>query len=108
VAGWEVRLAEVAERDFRSILAWSVERFGAAQARRYRDMLVGALASLTGGPVALNSKAREDIAPGLRSLHVGGRGRHVLFFRPSGDNVITVLRILHHAMDVARHIPPRD
>jgi toxin ParE1/3/4 len=48
--------------------------------------------------MALNSKAREDIAPGLRSLHVGGRGRHVLFFRPSGDNVITVLRILHDAM----------
>jgi len=71
-------------------------------------MLVGALASLTGGPMALNSKAREDIAAGLRSLHIGGRGRHVLFFRPSGDNVIMVLRILHDAMDVARHIPPRD
>jgi toxin ParE1/3/4 len=105
MAGWEVRLAEVAERDFRSILAWSVERFGAAQARRYRDMLVGAL---TGGPMALNSKAREDIAPGLRSLHVGGRGRHILFFRPAGDNVIMVLRIIHDAMDLARHIPPRD
>jgi len=58
--------------------------------------------------MALNSKAREDIAPGLRSLHVSGRGRHVLFFRPSGDNVIMVLRILHDAMDVARHFPPRD
>lgn len=58
--------------------------------------------------MALNTKAREDIAPGLRLLHAGGRGRHVLLFRPAGDNVIMVLRILHDAMDLARHIPPRD
>jgi toxin ParE1/3/4 len=55
--------------------------------------------------MALNSKTRENIAPGLRSLHVGGRGRHVLFFRPADENIIVVLRILHDAMDVARHIP---
>jgi toxin ParE1/3/4 len=106
---WEVRLAEAAERDFRAILAWTAEQFGSTQARRYRDVLVSALTSLTDGPTPLNWKARDDIAPGLRSLHVGRRGRrgrHILFFRQGADNVVEVLRILHDVMDAARHLPP--
>jgi toxin ParE1/3/4 len=106
---WEVRLAEAAERDFRTIIAWTVEHFGSTQARRYRDVLVSALASLADGPTPLNWKARDEIVSGLRSLHVGQRGRrarHVVFFRQGVDNVVEVLRILHDAMDPARHIPP--
>jgi toxin ParE1/3/4 len=56
------------------------------------------------------AKPRDDIAPGLRSLHVarsGRKGRHIIIFRARGSDktaVIEVLRILHDAMDLPRHL----
>ena len=67
---WEIRLAEAAQNDFRSILVWTAEHFGGAQARRYQDILTEALMSLTDGPAPLGWKSRADIAPGVCSLHV--------------------------------------
>jgi toxin ParE1/3/4 len=108
VAAWDVHLTEAAERDFQSILAWTAEQFGQAQARRYRESLVSALAVLADGPDPLNWKSREDLALGLRSLHVGRRARHILFFRAGGEDVVEVLRILHEAMDPTRHFPSQE
>jgi toxin ParE1/3/4 len=59
-------------------------------------------------------KPRDEIAPGLLTLHVarkGRHGRHFLLFRVSreaGHEVIDVLRVLHDAMDLARHAPSAD
>jgi hypothetical protein len=51
-----------------------------------------------------------DIGANLHTLHVGPRGRHIILFRtahmPGG--AIDVLRILHDAMDFARHLPVED
>ena len=108
---WEIRLAEAAQNDFRSILVWTAEHFGGAQARRYQDILTEALMSLTDGPAPLGWKSRDDIAPGLCSLHVAKRGRprrHVVLYRIEGADVIGVVRILHGAMDPMRHIPSED
>jgi toxin ParE1/3/4 len=49
----------------------------------------------------------------LFTLHVtrrGRKGRHVVLFRMEDmkNNVIEVLRILHDAMDFARHLPLPD
>jgi toxin ParE1/3/4 len=54
------------------------------------------------------SLARDEVAPGLRSLHAarrGRRGRHVVLDRVAGGNTIEVVRILHDAMDLPRHLP---
>jgi plasmid stabilization system protein ParE len=43
----------------------------------------------------------------LWSLHVAGpdrRGRHVILYRLTGQRTIDILRILHHSMDLGRHI----
>jgi toxin ParE1/3/4 len=37
---------------------------------------------------------------------MGRRGRHFIMYRAASGNVIEVVRILHDAMDLARHIPP--
>jgi toxin ParE1/3/4 len=107
---WEIRLAEAAEKDFQSILVWTAEQFGETQAHRYRGVLVAALTALADGPTPLNWKPRDDIAPGLRVLHVARRGRpgrHILLYRARGDRLIEIVRILHDAMDLERHLPPR-
>lgn len=111
---YSVRLTATAESDFQNILRWTVEQFGEAQARNYAKTLGSALGMLTHGPTVTGGRARDDIAKGLFTLHVarqGRRGRHFLLFRTGKDeekNVVEVLRILHDAMDLPRHVAPQS
>lgn len=111
---WTVRLAAAAQSDFRDILGWTVAQFGQPQAQAYAETLASALEALAAGPTVIGARARDDIAKGLYTLHVarGGRkGRHFVLFRigsESGREVIDVLRLLHDAMDLQRHLPPLD
>jgi toxin ParE1/3/4 len=103
---WQVRLTAAAERDYQSILSWTAEQFGEAQARSYAAILTAAILALAEGPDVLTAKPRDDIAPSLRILHAarfGRRARHMLLYRVGPDTVIDVLRILHDAMDLERH-----
>lgn len=105
---WRIRLSASAEQDFEAILRWTVEAFGIRQAEVYLDLLLAALAALAHGPDVPGSKLRDEILPGLRILHVRRPGRHFVLYRPSGSNTIEVVRILHDAMDLARHVVEDD
>jgi toxin ParE1/3/4 len=105
---WRVRLGAAAELDFANILKWTAENFGARQSRAYRDTLVAAIGELAGGPDLVGSKARDEIMPDLRTLHVarlGRRGRHFLMYRVGAGRTIEVVRILHERMDLPRRLP---
>ena len=105
---WRVRLGAAAELDFANILKWTTENFGARQSRVYRDTLVQAIGELGDGPDVAGSKARDEIAPGLRTLHVarhGRRGSHLLMYRATPGRIIEIVRILHDRMDLQRHVP---
>jgi len=108
---WQVRLTEAAAQDFQSVLRWTLEAFGSLQARAYQEILVAALEELADGPNIPGSVTRDEIRPGLRSLHVTRgrrRGLHFIFYRVAQPNVIEVVRILHDAMDLSRHVPPEE
>ncbi|HMA74240.1 MAG TPA: type II toxin-antitoxin system RelE/ParE family toxin [Xanthobacteraceae bacterium] len=108
---WRVRLGAAAELDFANILKWTTENFGAQQSRRYREALVEAIGELASGPDVAGSNARDEIMPGLRTLHVarrGRRGRHFLLYRIPRGKVIEIVRILHDRMDLRRHLPFGD
>ncbi|MFI4988815.1 MAG: type II toxin-antitoxin system RelE/ParE family toxin [Alphaproteobacteria bacterium] len=108
---WVVRLSAAAEADYQDILVWTVERFGTARALTYAETVSEALAALAAGPAIVGVKARDDISKGLCTLHVarqGRRGRHLILFRVADDEnrpTVDVLRLLHDAMDLVRHIP---
>jgi toxin ParE1/3/4 len=106
---WRVRLGAVAELDFANILKWTTENFGARQSRIYRDTLIRVIGELASGPDVAGSKARDEIMPGLRTLHVarhGRRGRHFLLYRIAKGRILEIGRIL---MDFQRHLPfPTD
>lgn len=108
---WQVRLTDAAEADFRDIVQWTVQQFGAAQARTYAATLSAALEALSEGPDVLGVIPRDEIAKGICTLHVargGRRGRHFVMFRArrvQQGQVIEVLRLLHDAMDLPRHLP---
>src|SRR5947208_2050842 len=105
---WRVRLGAAAELDFANILKWTAEIFGTRQAQLYRDMLVAAIGELVDGPDIVGSKGRDEITPGLRTLHVARRGRrasHFLMYRLDAGTTIEIVRILHERMDLPRHMP---
>ena len=111
---WAVRLTAAAEADYQDIVRWTLAQFGEAQARVYAETLSAALEALTTGPKVAGARARNDIARGLFTLHVarsGRKGRHFVMFRIGSDQgreVIEVVRLLHDAMDLQRHLPSAD
>jgi len=95
---WRVRLGAAAELDFANILKWTAENFGSRQSRIYRDTLVEAICELAEGPDIAGSRDRDEIMPGLRTLHVarhGRRGTHFLMYRLATGGTIEIVRILH-------------
>ncbi|WP_321783225.1 type II toxin-antitoxin system RelE/ParE family toxin [Paraburkholderia sp. J94] len=106
---WTIHLTESAQSDFQDIVRWTAERFGPSQARSYATTLSLALQALTAGPAIPGARERDEIAPGLMTLHVarqGRKGRHFVMFRvnPREAQTIDVLRILHDAMDLPEHV----
>lgn len=102
-------MTDAAQRDFRGILRWSMERFGESQARVYAKTVSLAIQALEAGPSVAGAKARDDIAKGICCLHVarqGRQGRHFVMFRVASrqERRLDVLRLLHDAMDLSRHI----
>ena len=102
---WTVRLGQQAEQDYIEILQWTTKSIGEGQASTYAETMALAVEALEGGPDVIGAIARDDIQPGIRTLHVarqGRAGRHFGVFRATGSD-IDVLRLLHDSMDLPRH-----
>jgi toxin ParE1/3/4 len=91
------RLSTRADADILEIVAYTVKRFGIEQGRRYHDGLKRTFQVLAEHPA--KGRAADDIAPGLRRWNYQS---HVVFFRLDRDGVV-IVRVLHQAMDTARH-----
>ena len=79
-----------------------------AQANTYSETISLVIQALNHGPEILGSKLRDDIKPGIRTLHVersGRKGRHFLVYRVGSQGTIDILRLLHDSMDLQRHLP---
>lgn len=104
---WHVRLADQAELDLIDITIWTAENFGSRQADVYAETITLAIEALHDGPKIPGVKEREDIGPGIRTLHVarhGQKGRHFVVFKSAPQQTIEVLRLLHDSMDLTRHL----
>jgi len=108
---WTVRLTATAEADFQNIIDWTLDQFGDKQTLVYADTITAALEALNDGPTTVGVKERPEIGKGLCTLHVARgnrRGRHFVLFRVAEKGrtrTIEILRLLHDAMDLARHLP---
>jgi toxin ParE1/3/4 len=105
-----VVLGDEATRDLVGIIRWTSANLGERQAEAYGAAIKALIGSLARGPAPVGSKVRDDIAAGLRTLHLralGHRGRHFALYRACGTE-IQVLRVLHDSMDLARHAPPPE
>jgi toxin ParE1/3/4 len=101
---WKIRISAAADYD--EILRWTSAEFGSVQATSYGGLLAAAVARLEGGPSTAGVKQRDEIGAGICTIHVGRRARHFILFRVGSETerAIDVPRILHDAMDLARHV----
>ena len=111
---WLVRMLVAAEADYQNVLRWTGEQFGENQGRAYAAILADTLEELSKGPNIAGASARPELGGGLFTLHLGRRGqraRHFVIFRVKHEEsaaIIEIVRILHDAMDLPRHLPPDD
>jgi toxin ParE1/3/4 len=105
VSGWAVTVTGPARSDIAAALAWTRDTFGPAQTDLYRDKITEALKRLRAGPDLPSTSALATIAPGIRRLALRPPARHVLIYRAVEERRILVLRLLHAAMDLPRHLP---
>lgn len=105
---WRIRLVAVSEQDYQEIIKRSAQDFGAIQAEVYAETLGMAIDALReDGPETIGVKEREEIGPGIFTLHAARHKRkasHFLVFRVPETQTIEILRILHDRMDLARHV----
>jgi toxin ParE1/3/4 len=87
-----------AQDDFEDILAYTQNKWGEGQRKRYAIQLNNALEMLEENP-RLGTKYPK-LPPIYQTYPVG---RHYIIYRMEGSDVI-VLRILHDRMDLPRHI----
>jgi toxin ParE1/3/4 len=101
-----VSLAAAAETDLDNIAAWTTENFGPAQAEAYIESILDTIDELTASKSPSRSIARDEIATGVRTIHMrkrGRRGRHFLLYSETADEV-KIQRILHDSMELSRHL----
>ena len=92
-------VTQLALADLRDIVRYTMETWGRRQARLYREELELGVQKLALSPGL--GRVRADVAPSVRSFPIA---RHVAFYVES-EGGITVLRVLHPAMDVAGAFP---
>jgi toxin ParE1/3/4 len=113
-----VRITPLADEDIITILAWSEERFGPNVQERYARLIDTAISDIAADPERPGSRARPELAQGIRTYHLSfsrqrarGQGsiihkpRHFLVYRLRGDTHIEIVRVLHDAMELRRHLP---
>lgn len=109
------RVAPAARADIADVLRYSASRFGSTARQRYLTLITDAFEAIAKQPERIGSHARDELAPGLRSLHLRhcrsqsalgrvDRPRHVVFYRVCPDRVIDIVRLLHESMETSQHI----
>jgi toxin ParE1/3/4 len=112
-----LRVAQTARRDIAQVLAWSEANFGPGARIRYEALISAAMRDAAADPVGPSAAARPELGPDVYTRHLArsrasaqgrpvGKPRHFLVYRVEPDRIV-VSRLLHDAMDIARHPLPR-
>lgn len=110
-----VRISPQACVDISDTLRFTEVRLGQPVRNRYQKLLQETFLALAEQPTPVCSKMRDEVFPGLRSLHLSFnmlqmtdgrviRPRHIVFYRIGTDQTIEIFRILHDAMEVAQNL----
>jgi toxin ParE1/3/4 len=91
-------LSSKAAADLSGIYEYTILNFGLKQARDNLTGLHGRFESLAQNP--MQGRTASEFSPGMRRLEYQS---HVVFYVPK-DKGVRFVRVLHHSMDMKRHI----
>jgi toxin ParE1/3/4 len=108
------RLSRPAQVDVAHILDVSAERWGSDAKRRYAATFA-AMRKVAAAPEGPTTRARAELAPGLRSFHIRyargddpntkvGSPVHILYYRVIAPQLIEIVRVLHERMEPSRQL----
>jgi toxin ParE1/3/4 len=95
----KLSLTHAALADLRSIRAYTLDTWGAAQEEIYLNRIWSRFEEIGADP--LRFRLRAELFPECR---IATEGKHVILFRSTGDT-LEIVRVLHAAMDFKRHLP---
>ena len=95
-------LAREADADLVEIARYTKRRWGAEQARRYRDRLLEGFEAMATGSVT--AKSLDDLAPGMKMMRCE---QHYIFCRFHQGRVPEIFAVLHKRMDMVARIAER-
>lgn len=102
-------LTETAKADVRRILRSTREQFGPEQVRKYASLIAEARQRLRANPAL--GHHRDGLPPEGRLFHISQRGRPArhffMYYVDAPERKITVVRVVHDAMDLSRHWPKK-
>lgn len=109
-----VRLTVEAERDLTEIARYTATAFGVVQAMHYAALIEHAMSLLAKNPLRPASRARDELRPGVRSMHLSRAAArrhaaaHVLYYHlvAGADEAqeIVILRVLHERMEPLKRL----
>ena len=107
-------LTEPAEHDIRDILRSTMQMFGPKQANAYAAIIERGIELVSQDPERLGSLKRDELAPGVRLLHLEvaarrrGGAAHCLYYMRGrvSDNTsgVIIIRVLHERMEPRHRI----
>jgi toxin ParE1/3/4 len=116
-----IRLTSAARADIVDILEYSEAQFGLAARQRYEHLVATALRDIAEEPKRPGSAPRPELGGDIRSWHLrlsreranAGHGvvrrpRHMILYTVIDEASVGVLRVLHDAMELHRHVGGGD
>jgi toxin ParE1/3/4 len=88
-----------AEADLERLLRRSVAEFGQDHAERYYQSILGAFERLAAYPLA--ARERPEYSGNVRFHR---EGVHIIVYRPTGDQAVLIVRVLHGRQDIRRYL----
>lgn len=93
-----VQFTNAARKDLREIFTYTTKTWGITQARQYSEQLKQHTIAI--GELRAHSK---PVLGSSADVHQSHCRKHIFVFERKGDKVL-IVRILHEAMDIRRHL----
>lgn len=95
-----IKYARRANADLEDITDYTARTWGAEQAQKYNRDIRAKIVEIANGEASI-----QPMSVGKARLFKARVNRHIIIFEQS-DEQILIVRVLHEAMDIPRHISP--
>jgi toxin ParE1/3/4 len=118
---YTLEVTQAAADDITDVLDYSAGQFGDIARRRYEALITTGLKDVQADPRRPTSVDRPELDQGVRIYHLRhcrrraaaqhgevSSPRHLLVYEMPSADVVRIIRVLHDAMELERHIPRRN